>query len=240
MNLELSTLNLELSASFKGQSSMFSVRISWCCLVACLGLAHGEETNLPVRPLGGGLFQVGEVTLDKSNRTVRFPASVNLRDETVEYAVVHKTGKTHESIFRTSARPQDVHVAMLLLDVKPMMTRSFGADGKAPPLGEKVWIEAIWTNNGARVRFAMEELVLNKQTHEPMGRGEWIYNGSNFSEGLFTAQRDGSIVSIHIDPDALINNPRSGREDDDLYAPNAAKLPPIGTTAEILIRLNGR
>ncbi len=219
---------------------MFKVQCSFWFLLTCLGVAHGDQTNLPVRSLGGGLFQVGEVTLDKSNRTVRFPGSVNLRDETVEYAVVHKTGKTHESIFTTEARPQDIHVAMLLLGVKPVMTRSFGADGKAPPLGEKVWIEATWTNNGVRARFAMEELVMNKQTQKTMSSGEWIYNGSNFSEGAFTAQRDGSIVSIHIDPDALINNPRPGREDDDLYAPNAAKLPPIGTLVEIIIGLNAR
>lgn len=219
---------------------MFKFQTLLCWLSACLGLVHGQETNVPVRPLGGGLFQVGEVTLDQSNRTVRFPASVNLRDGTVEYAVVHKTGKTHESIFRTSARPRDIHVAMLLLDVKPAMTRSFGADGKAAPLGEKVWIEARWTNNSAQVRFTIEELVLNKLTHRPMGGGEWIYNGSNFSEGMFTAQRDGSIVSIHIDPDALINNPRPGRENDDLYAPHTAKLPPVDMPVEITIRLNTR
>jgi hypothetical protein len=198
------------------------------------------ETNLPVRAVGGSLVQIGQVTLDHSNRTVRFPAAVNLRDETIEYTVVHKTGKTHESIFRTDARPQDIHVAMLLLSAKPVMTNSFGTDSKASPLGEKVWIEASWTNNGAKVRFAIEDLVLNKQTGQPMPRGEWIYNGSNFSEGAFTAQRDGSIISTHIDPDALINNPRPGRENDDLYAPNAPKLPPIGIPVEITIRLTPR
>ena len=197
----------------------------------------GAETNAPVRALGNGLFQVGLVRLNKNLRSVSFPALVNLRDETIEYAVVHKTGKTHESIFRTDARPQDIHVAMLLLSAKPVMTNSFGADGKAPPLGEKVFLEATWTNQGARVSFAIEDLVLNRETKRAMPRGEWIYNGSNFSEGAFTAQRDGSIISTHIDPDALVNNPWPGRENDDLYAPNAANLPPIGAAVEITIRL---
>lgn len=203
-------------------------------------MVHAAETNLPVRALGGGLFRIGQVTIDQSNRVVRFPAAVNLREETVEYAVVHKTGKTHESIFRTDARPQDVHMAMLLLGVKPAMTNRFGADGKGLPPGDKVWIEASWTNDGARVQFPMEDLVMNKQTRQPLSRGEWIYNGSNFSEGVFTAQRDGSIVSIHIDADALINNPRPGRENDDLYAPATTKLPPIGFAVEIAIRLPHR
>lgn len=218
---------------------MLSVRSFILGLLLCNALAWGAETNLPVRALGGGLFQIGQVTLNKLNRTVNFSATVNLRDETVEYAVVHKTGKTHESIFRTESRPQDIHVALLLLGVEPVMTNSFGVDGKAPPPGDKVFIEVSWTNQGARVSHAMDDLVLNRETQKTLSRGAWTYNGSNFSEGAFTAQRDGSIVSIHIDPDALINNPRAGRENDDLHIPNAAKLPAIGTPVEIVIKLSG-
>ena len=216
---------------------MFKVQSSAFGLLLVAAIAAHAETNLLVRALGGGLFQAGLVQLDKNSRTITFPAVVNLRDQTIEYAVVHKTGKTHESIFRTEARPQDIHLAMLLLDVRPVMTNSFGADGQAPPRGDKIFVEVSWTNHGARISFAVEDLVLNRETKRPMERGEWIYNGSNFSEGAFTAQRDGSIISTHVDPDALINNPRLGRENDDLYAPNAAKLPPVGVPVEITIRL---
>ena len=223
---------------FNVQRSAFHVRTAWCALLAGAALAGGAETNLPVYSLGGGLFQVGAVTIDTPNRIVRFPAAVNLRDETIEYAVVSRTGKTHESIFRTDARPQDIHVAMLLLGAMPQMTNRVVADGKALPSGDPVSIQASWTNNnGARVQFALEDLVLIKKTKEPMARGDWVYNGSNFSEGAFTAQRDGSIISTHIDPDALINNPRPGREDDDSYAPRAGKLPAVGTPVEIWIRV---
>lgn len=197
---------------------------------------HGAETNAPVRSLGGGLYRVGLVTIDSSNRTVRIPASVQLREETIEYVVVHKTGKTHESIFRTEAQPQDVQVAMLLLGAKFLMTNSFGADGKALPIGERIWVEASWMGNQP-FKGPVEDLVQNKETGQSLSHGEWIYNGSNFSEGMFTAQRDGSILSIHIDPDALANNPRPGRENDDLYKPCTEKLPPIGTPVEITIRL---
>ena len=187
--------------------------------------------------MGDGWFQVGQVTLNTSNRIVRFPATVHMREETVEYALVHKTGKAHESILRTDAQPRDIHVAMLLLGTRPVMTNIFGPDGKGPPPGDKVSITVTWTNNGTRVEHPIEELVMNKETGKPLTRGEWVYNGSNFSEGSFTAQRDGSIVSIHIDPDALINNPRPGRENDDLHVPNGTNLPPVGTPVEITIRL---
>jgi hypothetical protein len=222
---------------FKVQSLRFKVQCFALALAAASALAAVAETNAPVRALGNGRFTVGHVTLDKTNRSVSFPATVNLREETVEYAVVHKTGKTHESVLRTDAQPRDIHVAMLLLGVKPVMTNMFGADGKALPLGDKVWMEVSWTNKGSLVRYPIEDTVLNKETMKPPTRGAWIYNGSNFSEDMFTAQRDGSIVSIHIDPDALINNPRPGRENDDLHKPNAALLPAIGAPVEVTIRL---
>jgi hypothetical protein len=217
---------------------------SWSCIAPFILLAAwlgafpdctlgNNATNPAIRSVGGGRFEIGHVSLDKVNRTVSFPASVNLRDATVEYAVVHTSGKTHESVFSTDARPHDIHLALLLLGARPVVTNFFGADGKATPLGEKVWINVHWTNGSC----ALEDLVVDRETGKPMTRGDWIFNGSNFSEGASTAQRDGSIVSIHIDPDALIDNPRPGRENDDLHLPHAAKLPPVGTPAEIRIYL---
>lgn len=216
---------------------MFKVQSSVLVLLLSVAIGFGAETNAPVRALGDGRFAIGLVTLNQDTRSLSFPATVNLREETVEYVVVHKTGKAHESIFRTDARPQDVHLAMLLLGVKPVMTNWFGIDGKAPPRGDKVRIEATWTDLYSRHQMPVEDLVLNKETSNTLARGEWIYNGSNFSEGRFTAERDGSIVSIRIDPDALINNPRPGRENDDLYRPHAEKLPPIGASVVVMMRL---
>jgi hypothetical protein len=197
-----------------------------------------QNTNQGLRPLGNGSFELGTVRLNKNTRSVTFPAAVNLvADLAVEYVVVHKTGKGHESIFTTTARPQDIHLALLLLDARPVMTNAFPQDLAIPPGGERVTIEVTWKKDGRETRRAAEQLVLERPTGRPLARGEWIFNGSNFSEGMFTAQRDGSIVSIHIDPDALVNNPRRGRDNDDRHVPNTAELPAVGTPVEITIRI---
>ena len=209
-------------------------------LLLAVRLLGAAETNAPVRALGEGRFAIGLVMLDQHERRVRFPATVNLREETVEYVVVHKTGKAHESILRTEARPQDLHLAMLLLDARPVLTNRFGTDGKAGPEGSEIEIEVAWRDLFSQHQLRAEDLVLNKETGRPLARGVWIYNGSNFSEGMFTAQRDGSIVSIHIDPDALSNNPRPGRENDDWYRPHAERLPPIGTVVIVTMKLVGQ
>ena len=208
--------------------------------LAGVGVLWGAEPPAAVRSLGQGRFQIGLVTFDKTNRTVTFPAVVHLREATVEYIVVHKTGKTHESVLTTEAQPQDVHLALLLLGCRAAETNRFGEDGLAPPPGERVSITASWTNAAALTNCPIEDLVLDKETGHPPVRGPWTFNGSNFSEGLFTAQRDGSILSLHIDPDALLNNPRPGRRNDDLHRPNAVLLPDTGAAVTITIEASPR
>jgi hypothetical protein len=203
-----------------------------CVLVPALMYAIGAETNRPP----GGRMNFGLVTLDPSSRSLSFPAVVNMREQMVEYVVVHKTGKTHESILRTDARPQDLHTAMLLLGTRGGLTNQWGEDGKGPPEGDAIHVEITWTNEGAIVRRPLEDIVLLKEADGPPTRGVWIYNGSNFSEGQFSAQRDGSIISLHIDPDALINNPRPERENDDAHRPNTNLLPAQGRPVTIIVR----
>jgi hypothetical protein len=213
--------------------------VLFCCVSICARAGEPPlSTNVPLRALSNGVFQLGHVRLDKRERTVSFEAWANIVSElAVEYALVHRVGKTHEALFRTDVRAQEIHVAMLLLGAKPAMTNGFPDDLSLPPPGDRVTVEVSWRADAKRIRHPLEELILNRETGKPLARGDWIYNGSNFSEGSFTAQRDGSLISIHIDPDALINNPRPGRDNDDLHVPNTASLPPTGSKVEFTIRL---
>jgi hypothetical protein len=215
-----------------GRALLTGLLLLTAFLLLCDALA---ATN--ARVLADNELRIGGILLDRTNRSIRFSAVVNMREETVEYVLVHRTGKTHESILACDTRPQDVHVAMLLLGAQPVTTNQFGPDNRAQPQGSAVVIEAAWTNAGQRVVRRAEELVWDKNKQAALSTGPWIYNGSHFGEGAFVAQRDGSIISIHIDPGALISNPRPGREDDDLHRPNTSILPPIGTPVEVTIRL---
>lgn len=167
-----------------------------------------------------------------------FPASINQRTGIVEYAVVTTAGKTHESIFRTEAQPAHIHIAMLLLGVKPASTNSFSTDLSVPPPGEAVTLEVSWPAGNREARHALEEFLVTGNNHRALTAGSWNYNGSYLARRNFVAQRDGSIVSVHIDPDALVNNPRSGRENDDLHQVNPQAMPPDGVPLEITLRLS--
>ena len=193
--------------------------------------------NSPSNPAAPPALVFGLVQLDKEHRALSFPVVVNQRTGVVEYAVVSSAGKTHESIFRTEAQPAHIHVAMLLLGASPAGTNRFPANLAESPPGERVRVEVAWRAGGQIERRAMEELIVAGNQPRPLSAGAWIYNGSHLARRNFVAQRDGSIVSVHIDPDALVNNPRPGRENDDLHAVNTAALPPDGVPVEVIFRL---
>ena len=67
--------------------------------------------------------------------------------------------------------------------------------------------------------------------------GPWLYTGSYFFETRFLAQTEGAFASMVSYPAALINNPRSGSNDDHLWFVNKPAVPPEGTAVEFIIKL---
>ena len=235
--------------------------LHWPLLVSSLVCAAvqpeqpvGTTTNSLVREIAPSVFQIGSVRLDKRQRTINFPAALNMDEGLIEYLIVTASGKTHESLLQTDVEPYQLHVAMLLLGAKgapaqPLTNAPVGGPikgdqltgGLAPPLrGEPVSVEVRWTADGLEKIFRIEELVLDLKKQVPMSRGVFTFNGSRLWEGRFIAQRDGSIVSLIPDEDALFNNPRPGREDDSNWQIIPKDLPPRGTPVQITIRLESK
>jgi hypothetical protein len=211
------------------------------CSIASLAAA---ATNAPVKELAGGRLQIGQVTLDPKAKTVSFPALVNMRTGLVEYAVVTTSGKVHESVFKTDAEPFHIHTAMLLLGAKVAtnVDSAIFFDSKREIPGSKLKIEVFIPGPNLRTNL-MDRFVQNAQDKTPRANHIpqipfWIYNGSRTSDGVFLAQREGSIVSLIADPAALINNPRQDRENDELWSANTAEVPGVDTPVELRITLS--
>lgn len=194
-------------------------------------------TNSALKEIGTNAFEIGSVRIDTKERTIAFPSLVNLREGNIEYLIVTTTGKTHESLLRTEARPHHLQVALLLLGLKGADGRTLPEDPQKELPGDKVQIELNWTVGTKRHRTSAEDFVLNRKAGRKAPRGPWIFTGSRFRDDGFAAELDGSIVSLITDADALINNPRPGREDDDNWLVRANGLPPLNTPVGVVIRL---
>lgn len=200
---------------------------------------------LHVQWLGSNNFRLGQVEFDKEQRIVTLPARVCIRTQVVEYTLVTETGKTYESLLATEASPVDVHLAFLLLGV-----------GQVPVLGDlkqpalipdtnALRVEVVWQTNGLAATFPLSALVSltdgrPEATERPFPLEKWLYNGSEFDQWGFAAQREGSLVALIRDPAALVNNPGADRDNDLIHLPNTRLVPGQGTPVRVVFRLPER
>lgn len=208
------------------------------------------KQQLDIQQTGSNTLRIGFVQIDSHQKTVRIPCRVNMHSNAVEYVLVYQTGKRHESIFYTEARPDQIHMASLLLGVVPT---NFPSGYKQPcpiPASNEVEILVSWQKEGAPFSCPLDQMiVIRPETNGlPAWRlertpsvtnfptGKWYYNGSFFGPSAFQAQAEGSIISLIRDPAALVNNPHPDLDNDKIHFPNDALLPPDGTAVDLTFR----
>lgn len=223
-------------------------------IVDCLrGAQPGADQPgvLPaMRELSPGIYAIGNLRLDKNANNLSFPGSVQLDKGYLEYLLVAPFGSTHESLLVTEVQPSDVHFAMLLLGAKGAGILTPAPEDKAPGQinaeylkhaprlqGDGLTITVTWSRNGKRETAPVENWIINTATNKPAEKGPWIYTGSMFSSGKFLAQIEGCVAALVTNPSALINNPRAGHDDDQIWMVNEKAVPPAETPLEITIHL---
>jgi hypothetical protein len=174
-------------------------------------------------------LKIGAARVDPARRSISFPAVVNQREGAIEYLLVHETGKVHESIFKTSVAPQEIHAAALLFSEK-------AANG-VPKLKIET-IEVSWKDGEKENRFNAAELIFDKKHRRPLRDTKWAYRGSRLIDGIFLAQRDGSIIAIMEDRDALIDQDTPDASDDENWEPVTERVPAIGKPVSIRIQFS--
>ncbi|MEM8954651.1 MAG: YdjY domain-containing protein [Verrucomicrobiota bacterium] len=199
----------------------------------------------PVTQLSEHKFQIGEITFNKQTRRIEFPAHVNTREDLLEYILVHKNGKTHESLFATDISPVHLNIVMLLAGYKPDPGKLFDNAPPPDPLQEKslphdplahVQFSVSWSlKDEPPVTTTPENLILNRFTGIPMKRSPWQFNGSAIESGRFQAELEGSIAAVYLDRWAMFNSTRPGNTDDLRWKPITEKLPPKNTPVTLVI-----
>jgi len=230
-------------------------RIAIAVLAAAPLLAQAPPEFSAPKEIAPGIFQVGTVRLDKNTSTVTFPAKVQMDDGLLEYLLVTPQGPVHETLFVSEAAPQDVHMAMLLLGARGMAQKQVGKEppridaeylANAPKLtGDRVSLRIKWTDKGGKEHLTPPERWIERKIFTPRKPtvtiaaedGPWLYTGSYFYENRFIAQVEGAFAAMVTFPGALINNPRTGSNDDHIWFVKKGAVPPIGTPVEFSITL---
>jgi hypothetical protein len=228
-------------------------------MAIALGICRGEDTpnptNLPLQQISADVFQLGTVRLDKRRKTVQFPAFLNMNDGVIEYLLVNAKGKAYESLLRTDTEPYYIHLAMLLTGARgapqtpallnapfvPFHINRAASATNLPPLpailGDPITIELAWRTNAQPKNVRAEDCLFNLSTKTNATRGPWTYNGSRVVHGVFMAEQGESIVALIDDIDAMVNNPRPGSDNDQIWQINSNVVPPLNTPVDVTFKL---
>ena len=177
------------------------------------------------------IYRFGGITIDQKKRMLEFNATCNQRNGLIEYALVHESGKTHESLFRTTIRPQILHACFLLLK-HPAETRFFKNLWSDNPKKlnfdrNRINTEVVWDQNGTILSKSLEDLALNTKNNEVLVKGALIFTGSKKIEGTYLAELSGSMVAVYADEEAIVNSSHHDSNNDDVWIANEKEMPAL-------------
>lgn len=164
-------------------------------------------------------FATQGIHLDVQHGLCAIRATVDIREDLLEYLLVNPRGAAHESTFVTGVMPSQLNVALLALGVKPGANASWSlrdppptpdemhagtsAYVVKPPAGDGFYIYAAWKEDGEAYLYRVEDLLLDRATGQTMRRHKWVYLGSrlvrprqNAAQEEFAADLEGNLVNI--------------------------------------------
>lgn len=194
------------------------------------------------------------VTLFLEEKRVEVDARVCVRRGLLELFACAEGGKDHESAVVIYAKPQSLHLALVLLGLKDK--RDMGGGGPQHfgdptiPKGDRVIVFLEWTDKEGHVhRHRAEELIVDQRTNTTMPLVGWTFSGSEFVEEvdpdtkkptgrqIYCANRERSIITTFHDPTAILDNPLTTGGDDSIYYSNDKLLPEPGTPAKLIVQV---
>ena len=241
LNYDVSKMVTLFSNSSFGRNFLITISILiWATFSNSL-IAEDNGSNLPaIKKVKEGIYDFGGIIIDRKSNSVSIPAFSNQVNGLVEYGVVHEDGKIHESLFRTSIRPQIFHTSFLLLKFKPVegfFQNLWSDDPKPIDYSENCFeILVSWEINGTMYEKEIEKLSINQNRNGPIKKKSFIFTGSKMIEGTFLAESSGSILAIYSDESAVMNNSDYDSSNDDVWIANKDEMPPL--ELPVLIRFH--
>ena len=197
-----------------------------------------QANAAPFIQVSPGVFRLGDIEINKKNKTIAFPAEVNMSRGLLEYVLVRVGGKTHESLFRTKIEPYNLQIAFLLLGFEPTDRPLRMQGDQDKPKGEPIEISITYDKVGKAVTIKPEEWMIKKVKDKDtdIKKLDWIYTGSMVMNGYFMAQMEGSIIAVYHDPVTLIDNASEGGESDEVWFVKEGVTPSPGTSVRMTIK----
>ena len=228
-----------------------ALTLGWLCLTAAVSQAEEKMPEAHGKPkiekIDENLYRVGDVTLDKSTREIRFPALVNMKEGLLEFLIVHEHGAVHEALFRTHVSPTHINVALTLLHYKPskefyripkddgISSDEFYEVPEETKRAARLNIYVEFEKDGETKRLPANDWVRHETTAKAMPQDPWVYGGSGFYKGNFIPEGSGQIAAIYITDTALINYPGKDNINDEVWTVMTERVPDLETKVTLVL-----
>jgi len=203
-----------------------------------------------------------KIEFDFKNKTITVPVVVNRPTDNIEYLLIYRSGKTHEAILITHAKPSVLNSAFILLGLKegrnfelkdkdPMPSEADLRKGVSPyvpilPKGHELFMTvSMQLEKGGTKVMAVEDLVADLHTGRAVADTKWIYLGGRMAEiyrnepKVFMADVEGNLVSTcYMMPKNHLLTMIHERSRDDQNWWLSEACPPPGTKMKLTFHVN--
>ena len=204
-----------------------------------------EQQEAPkVVDLGDHRYRYGSIEFNGKTREIRVPAQVNMREGIIEYAVVHGSGKIHESLLVTEVMPSQLQTVIKLCRFESGEGDVFDpffpieekkGDAGAKERGEAIELSVEWEIDGEHKAKPLSDWIFDRKTETAMVDDPWIFTGSYFYSGTFMADADGLLVGIYLERGSLLNTMTDGSDNDERWLSHGDNTPEIGTNVTLVL-----
>lgn len=219
------------------------VVVGWL-LALCIASAGAQvpESEVPVKELGDGRYQVGRIIVDKPARSFSVEAKLIHTEDPLEYLAVARRGvKDYESLLELRTRGLHFNIACILigLDDTGVVHPRFQFDETVVE-GPEVSIKIRWEGDDGSVEIdAADALRIVGAPDGPPRETRWIYTGSVMYPSdppTYLADSSGSLIGFVHDPMTVIEHQLGlGIGAYGSILGNTDILPPVGTRMTLIV-----
>lgn len=220
-------------------------------LATVLILAAGAIAPAAPPEVRGDKAVLPGIHIDLKKRIVDVDASVCLNAGLLELIATERGGKEHEAIVALDAKAQNIHLALLMIGLKPGSPGRWEYVNKKPhpidPTGDRVKLSLVFTKDGKQAEYPITRFVRDQNTKKPLDSGVFVFAGSRMVEAekgkppVYAAGMDGDVVTLVSFNDELLAAPHAASNSNDLlnYEIDPTILPKVGTRVVLRVRPAG-
>jgi hypothetical protein len=196
----------------------------------------GATQSAATRPVG----KLPHIVVDVGSKEVRVDCFTVAANYPLEFLLVVSNANEYEAIVRTDAKGSDLHLALLILGLKPGEPAHFSKDGSAllPPSGPLVDIFFEYQKEGKMMRVPAYQWLLDVHTKKACTNFVWCFTGSQFLEnGVYGANMTGQLIGVVNNDLTVLDVPaiKSRHTENREWVANTDAMPPADTPVTMIL-----